>query len=308
MKKMLLAGIGLGLLLLLLALGACAQNLQPQVDKLTKDNDTLTKQNQTLKELAGILPASLDNYFPPKAPAPVWLLEMFNLSGPFGGIGSDLQEGDIKGAQANYDAFKAQYTKMAGMVPEWTARFPQAPVDALGQALASGDPAKVGPAMGQVGAVCGSCHELYMVKTQQKYHWPDFRQIKVTDPLTKESLTWGEYMWGVEGAFSSALNDLQQGQLDKARQNFDAFKTRFKTLSEACSFCHATPRAYFVDASVQGMIDQAGKAFAATPPDGKTIGELAGAIGNESCAKCHWVHYPSVNAKRILEKAAEITK
>ncbi len=300
MRKILIASIGLGLLLLLVVLAACAKNPQPQVDQLTKEN-------QSLKELVGILPASLDNYFPPKAPAPVWLLEMFSLAGPFEGIGGDLQQGDIAGAQANYQAFKTQYAKMAGMVPEWTARFPQAPVDALGQALASGDPAKVGPAMGQVGAVCGSCHQLYMVKVQQKYHWPDFRQVKVIDPLTQQSLSWKDYMVAVSGAFGGVSNDLQQRQLDKACQNFEAFNTRFKTLAGACSNCHATPRTYFVDANVQGMIDQLGKALAATTPDPQAIGQLSGAIGNE-CLKCHWVHYPAQNSKELLEKAAELSK
>lgn len=205
------AAASLGLMLLLLTVAACAKNLQPEVDNLKAQVAALQKQNQALKDIAGPLPASLDNLFPPKAPAPVYLLEMFALSGPFEGIIVDLQEQDMPGVQANYQAFKAQYQKMSGMVPEWKDRFPLAPVDALGQALASGDPAKVGPALGQVGQVCGSCHLLFQTKAHQKYHWPDFETVRVTDPVTNESVPWVEYMMRMGGAYSGIGNDLQQG-------------------------------------------------------------------------------------------------
>ena len=142
MRKIVLASIGLGVLLLLLILAACAKDLQPQVDQLTKENQTLTAanqkltaDNQQLKIIAGPPSASLDQYFPPKAPSPVFLIEMFSLAGPFSGIGVDLQEQDMAGVKANFQAFKTQYAKMSKMVPEWTARFPQAPVDALGKAI-----------------------------------------------------------------------------------------------------------------------------------------------------------------------------
>ena len=137
---------------------------------LQGEKASLEGQKQILIDIAGPLPASLDQFFPPAAPAPVYLFEMFALAGPFEGIMVDLQEGDIPGVQANFEAFKAQYEKMSGMVPEWTDHFPMEPVEALGQALANGDPAQVGPAMGGVGGVCGSCHMLDMVKAQQKYH------------------------------------------------------------------------------------------------------------------------------------------
>jgi cytochrome c556 len=231
---------------------------------------------------------------------------MFALSGPFESIIVDLQQGDIPGVQANYEAFKAQYDKMAGMVPEWADRFPMAPVEALGQALASGDPSQVGPAMGQVGQVCGSCHLLFQTKAHQKYHWPDFALVKMTDPVTGESVSWVEYMLRMAGAYSGIANDLRQGQLDNARQDFQAFSARFKSLSAGCASCHATPRTYFVDASVQGMVDQLGQALEAPSPDPQAIEQLSGAIGMESCMKCHFVHLPAANTKARWETFAHL--
>lgn len=299
-KAILILGI-IASLVLLAVLVSCGQNLQPQVDKLTEEN-------KMLREIAGPPPASLDNLFPPKAPAPVYLLEMFGLSGPFEGIGIDLQEGDIAGAKANFDAFQKQYIKMSDMVPEWKDKFPMTPVDTLGQALASGDPAKVGPAMGQVGEVCGSCHLLFQSKVFQKYHWPDFKIVKVNDPVTNKPMAWRDYMIALATSFSGVSNDLQQGQLDKARQHFKEFSVRFKTLPAGCAACHNTPRTYFVDPSVLAMIDQIGKAVDATPPDAKTIGELMGAVGNESCMKCHFVHIPPQQTKERWEKFEDMLK
>jgi len=347
-KPLIIAGVGLGVLFL--AAVACGPNLKPRVDELENqvaslkaekttlekqvqtlqprvkeleskasnleaEKTTLEKQVQTLKDIAGPPPASLDNFFPPKAPAPVFLLEMFALGGPFEGIMADLQEQDIAGAQANYEAFKAQYQKLAGMVPEWKDRFPMAPVQALGQALASGDPAQVGPAMGEVGKVCDSCHMLSLVKVQQKYHWPDFDQVEITDPLSHQSMHFRDYMMAMSGAFSGMSNDLRQGQLDNARKSFQAFRARFTTLAqEGCKQCHhdpkgnEIPRKYFVDESILSMIDQLGQALAATPPDAKAIEQLSGAIGNESCLRCHFVHFPAADTKARWEKFADLFK
>ncbi|MBI4187798.1 MAG: hypothetical protein HY529_01175 [Chloroflexi bacterium] len=294
-KAILISGIIAGVALLAVALVACGQNLQPQVDKLTKEN-------KILKEIVGEPPASLNKLFPPQSPTPVFLLGMFDLAMPFEGIGVDLGEGDIAGAKANFDAFKKQYIKMSDMVPEWKDKFPMAPVNTLEQALASGDPAKVGPAMGGVGKVCGDCHAINLVKVEQKYHWPSFDNVKLTDPVTKASQSFGDYMIGLDGAFVGAAIDLQEGQLDNARKNYDAFSARFQTLSTACAACHTTARAYFVDPTSQSMVEQLGKALKSTPPDGKAVGDLMQGIGNEICMKCHFVHLPAQTTKDLWEE------
>lgn len=308
MKKLIFLGVGIGLLFLLFLLaGGCASN-QAELDKLRAENQKLAAANQQLKDIAGPLPASLDNYFPPKAPAPVYLLEMFNLAAPVESIMGDLQQGDLAGVKANYQAFKAQYVKMSKMVPEWTSLFPMGPVDDLGKAIDSGDPSKIGPAFGPVGAVCGNCHLLNQVKAFQKYHWLDFEIIKITDPLSNKSLALRDYMQQMGGIFTAISNDLNQGQLDNARKDFQAFSATFKALPQGCVACHTTPRTYFVDASVLAMVDQLGKELTTATPDAKKIAELSGAIGNESCMKCHFVHIPSQNRKATWERFADLWK
>jgi len=301
-KATYLIGLFLGISLLTIGISSCAGG------DLEAENARLAEENALLKEIAGPLPASLDQYFPPAAPAPIWLIEMFGLSGPFEGIGNDLGQGDIDGAMANFEAFKAQYTKMSTMVPEWTDKFPMEPVDALGEALESGDPSKVGPAMGGVGAVCGSCHIINQVKAFQKYHWGDFEVIEIRDPISGENLAWRDFMFAMAGAFGGITNDLAQGQTDNAIANFEAFEARFNALGGACFNCHPTERTYFVDASVKGMIAQLGEAVKAPNPDMEAIGGLAGGIGNESCMKCHLVHIPAQNTKAKWERYEDLFK
>ena len=319
MKRIGLAVMGLGLLLLV-GLTACSSN-QAELDRakadnqaLTTANQKLTADNQQLKLIAGPPPASLDKLYPPQSPAPVWLIEMFNLAGPMEGIGVDLQEQDMANLKPNFQAFEAQYIKMSKMVPEWTSRFPMAPVTALGTAIDSGDPSKIGPAMGAVGGVCTACHDLYLVKVEQKYHWPSFDNVKVTDPISKKELAWVDYMRAMTGSYSGVSVNLQEGQLDKARKNFDAFNLQYKTLVVGCAQCHVDatgnpiPRKYFVDADSHAMVDSLGKALAATTTDAVAIGGLNAAIGNEICLKCHLVHLQAQSAKDTWAANANLLK
>ena len=280
-------------------LSACGQDLKIRVEKLEEDN-------RILKEMAGPLPASLDNYYPPKAPAPVYLIDMFDLSTPLDGIGVDLQENDIAGARANFDAFKSQYEKMAGMIEEWKDKFPMEIVNTLDQALKEGDPASVGKAMDQIGSVCFSCHVISQVKAQQKYHWPVYDTLTLSDPVSGEKLSWHEYMMRMTGTYSGINTSLKQGQLENARRNFKLFSNRFSSMTEGCFDCHYTPRSYYTDSSVQDIIKELGTALDAPVPDENTIRELSLAIGNEGCLKCHYVHMPAVLARQQWKNYQEI--
>lgn len=294
-----------GLLMILSSIVVSAGGNKELELKVTR----LEEENRILREIAGPLPASLNKLFPPIAQGPVYLFEMFALAGPFEGIMIDLQQGDVSGVQANFEAFKAQYEKTADLVPEWKERFPNDPVDNLGEALKSNDPQKIGQAMGQVGQTCGSCHLLFQAKAFQKYHWGDFHAIKITDPLSKESLEFGDYMMRLAGSFGGIANDLGQGQLDNARNNFQAFSTQFETFAnKACLECHKDPagneipRKYFVDEDVSQLIAQLGQALSAETPDATAVQQLSGAIGNESCMRCHLVHIPAAATKELWEE------
>ena len=282
----------------LFVVAACGPNLKPQLEKLEKEN-------KILKEMAGPLPASLDNYYPPQSSAPIYMVDMFSMSTPLFGILADLQENDLAGAMANFDAFKSEYLRIRIMVKEWTEKFPLDVVDSLDLALSEGNPGKIGNAMSLVGNSCTSCHLISQIKAQQKYHWPDFDGLTIDDPVSGRMTSWHEFMMNISVAFSGISTNLQQGQLENAKKNFQTFSNQFSVMAESCNGCHNTPRAYYTDENVRNMIKDLGNALAVSSPDQNVIQQMVTTIGNEGCVKCHYLHMPSSFTKinwKIFEK------
>jgi cytochrome c556/catechol 2,3-dioxygenase-like lactoylglutathione lyase family enzyme len=201
------------------------------------------------------LPSSLDALFPPKAEQPVFLFRMFGIGIPLTGIVSDLFENDFQHARANFEKFKAQYVEVSKLVPEWQTKFPMGPVEKLGAALEQGDQGKVMAAIEEVGKVCADCHVAAMPKVQQKYHWGDFGEVIVKDPLTNEDVDFPRLMQFLNANFVGITLDAEQGQAENAQKQFQGFNARFQALKEACDYCHDTERRYYVDDSVQSMRD-----------------------------------------------------
>lgn len=262
---------------------------------------------ELLRSIAVPPPSSLDALFPPQADRPIWQERMMGMAMPFSGILVDLLENDFANAQANLEAFKAQYTEISKLVPEWEKDFLLESVTELEEALKSGDQAKIMPAYEKVGNVCHDCHVLNMAKVQYKYHWKDFRTIKVIDPLTDKTFDYRELMQNLDLNFVGVIVDLGQGQKENALKHFQDFKTRFNLLKDACGECHGTEeRKYFVDDSVLALVDQFGQAISGESVDPKQAEALSMGIGMESCFKCHWVHVPSSFAKYQWEKLSKL--
>jgi len=257
----------------------------------------LKQENTNLKSLLGAPPVSLDSLYPPIAPAPLYQIKMYELATPFMGFIMKVNEGDRKEAKALFDSFRDQYTATSKMVPQWKKDFPSDPIEGLAALIDQGDPGKVMEAVGKVGKVCHDCHTANMPKAQQKYHWPDFSPISVSDPATDRSLEFSQFMMSLDMSFVGMGIALQQGQIDKARKHFEDFQRGFGQLKETCQGCHDTERKYFVDADVNAFIRALGTALKSSSPDMKLIGELSEHIGIESCGKCHLVHIPATYAK-----------
>jgi cytochrome c556 len=239
------------------------------------------------------LPASLDNYYPPKVPQPQYLLDMIGLAESFMGIVCDLFDEDLPNARANFEQFKVQYETVAAMVPEWQEAYPAAPVEALGRALQAGDPAAVMAAVDEVGAVCHNCHLGTMVAAQQKYRWDKFSDISAVDPLAQEDVEFAQLMRRMEVSMVGIGMNLKRGQTENALKHLHGFEARFRTVSETCWNCHESERTYFTDPSIFDRIEKLKIALAEPNVDGAAAGALLQEIGQESCSKCHLVHLPA---------------
>ena len=243
------------------------------------------------------LPSSLDNLFPPVADQPVFQFMMLEMSMALSGTLVDLFENDIENALGNFKKFKKQYSDIPKMVPEWTDNFPSAPIEELGDALATGDQQIIMSSFEKVGKVCHDCHMVNMVPVQQKYHWGDFTEISVEDPVQKIDMTFVELMQAIDMNFVGINIDLEQKQMENAMMHLQGFKARFEALEETCSACHVSDRYYFVDQSVKSLIEQLEASMNKSPIDPAEIMKLGQKIGNESCFKCHLVHLPAAFAR-----------
>jgi hypothetical protein len=170
------------------------------------------------------------------------------MSAPFSSIVVNLMENDVENTRASFEAFKAEYVSVSGLVPEWKSRFPMGPVDALGAALDTGDPGKVMGAIEEVAKVCLDCHMDNMVPVQQKYHWGDFQSIKVFDPLLEQDVDFAFLMTAIDANFTGIVTDLAEA-LDNARKQHEA-SSRGSGHREVCAQCHDTGGS-IMDASVR---------------------------------------------------------
>lgn len=241
------------------------------------------------------LPATLENLYPPKAKAPVYLMKMIELAHAFEAVMVDLFEKDQANLKADLDRFKAAYVATSKLVPEWQHKFTQEPLQAFEAALGSGDQQKVMGAVGQLSGVCESCHVANMAPVQFRFHWRDIAAIKVTDPITKQELPFKQFKHMLSAALTGISVNLRQGQQEAAEKSYQAFKARFGALAGTCSECHDTDRRYYVDDDMQKIVDELGQAMA--NPDPKTMMQLGQRIGRDSCFKCHLVHVPAAMSK-----------
>lgn len=284
--------ITLLLLAILIVFFGCANDQSEEIEKLKQENAALTA-------LLGPPPSVLDAMYPPQTEMPVYQMQMMEMAVPMSGILVNLLENDMENVMPNFEFFKAKYTELSKVVPEWENQYPMEPVNELGEALSSGDQGKVMASFEKMGQVCHDCHVANMVKVQQKYYWLDFPEVTIPDPLTNEQVNYAKLMQNIDLNFVGMMVDLQEGQIENALKHFEGFNARFQTLKDTCGDCHGTiERKYYVDEKIQGMIDNLGQALknpATLNPE--QVQELMMGIGMESCFKCHWVHLPAAYAK-----------
>jgi len=243
------------------------------------------------------LPASLDELFPPKTPAPVFLIAMHEMDTPLSGSVCDVFEKDMANARQNLEQFKDAYHRVSELVPEWADRYPEAPLESLDVAFESGDQGRFMGAMDQVDAVCHSCHVQNMAAVQFKYHWDDFHTIEVIDPLMNRSVGFKQFKHMLDVDLVGVGNDVAQGQIENAKKHAQALLARFQVLSELCELCHDTDRKYYVGDDIRGLVADLGQVLNQEPVDPAAIGQLTQSIGEESCGKCHLVHTPAAMSK-----------
>lgn len=243
------------------------------------------------------IPDSLDQFYPPVAGKPVYLLNMLKLDTSFSGIVVDVMENDLKGAGDNFAEFRSQYLEAAKMIPEWKEFYAVEPVEKLGSVLKTKDRAKIMEAFGEVGKACHECHVQTMARVQQKYRWGNFGEISVEDPLTRETTDYSHFKKYLATNMAGISVNLRQGQSENARAQFQGFKKRFQALKGSCQNCHDGESRYYIDQDIDNLIVKLEQALQSPKIDPEAVNALIQGVGRESCSKCHLVHVPAALAK-----------
>jgi hypothetical protein len=246
------------------------------------------------------LPESLDKFYTgstPEVPGSEYLGEMFALAGPFEGIVTNLQEGDMANATVSYNVFASEYKNVSKKVPEWRGYFDIATVDKLGNDLKKNNVPAAFQDIGTIGATCSNCHADHQPQVWAKYYWRDFDTVNVS--TSQGNMSWTPAMTALAGAFDGIGVNAAEGKQNEANNSFNQFKALYTDVKTACDNCHDTPRLYYVSDDVFAKIDQMGQNI--------TAGNLqnAGAIQQElgiQCYKCHVLHMPAQDMKDKMEK------
>jgi hypothetical protein len=243
------------------------------------------------------LPSSIDQYY--KSQPPVYLISMFELGAAMMGIGVNVQQGDMANAKKSYDDFSKKFKDSSEMVPEWKKFYDQGAVEKIGNSLDSGNVPAVFENIGKVGEGCAKCHTEKMPQVWNKYNWNDFGKLTLKTPNPAEPVlpfpvAKIKYLApGFDGIGVNIKNNNQKG----AQESFGLFKTMFDNMNSTCSYCHLSPRTYYVSADIQAMINTMGEKI-----NSGNLSEAEGirmGIGMESCYKCHVLHMPAQFAKDI---------
>jgi mono/diheme cytochrome c family protein len=230
-------------------------------------------------------PESLDQYYPPIAEAPQYLFTMLAMEGSFTGMMTHLQDGDMAKAREYFKAFRAEYGKLAKMVPEWSRHYwPEKPLDDLSAALESGDGEKIGAAMPGLIQVCVKCHQDTMPAVWARYQ--------------KDMGEMGEAMFPLTGAFGTVNIYLAEGEFGKASKAMEGFQKLMNEFSESCGSCHDTERKYYVSEDVQALMKSVADELKKEKPDVEKIAGTMQKIGIESCYKCHKTHISTGNIQK----------
>lgn len=132
----------------------------------TKETNVKKEPNTAVQQTYGP-PQSLDKYYEKE---PVFLFKMFELGEAMMGVVTDFQQNDTNNTKASFDIFSKLYEEDSNVVPEWKSYFNIYAINKLGEAIDSGDPGKVFPALDEVGKTCRDCHRIEEPAVWAKYH------------------------------------------------------------------------------------------------------------------------------------------
>jgi len=247
-------------------------------------------------------PASLGQWYRPVAKRDAWLHTMFALRREMQAVTEYAALGDRQRLMQWLDRLEKDYRSIGERVPEWKDELE---LELFPKMRAAKSPEELGRLQRKLAMSCQGCHREYKLAAVLRYRTPDFDRVKVESSETLEEEDYSRVMQRL----TMLVNRIKIASVDDrwpaAQDALEALKVRLEDLGESCGTCHkeSAPRERILGAAAEVPLEQVAKGLAAQ--DTRTTGRFLGEFAVNTCARCHAIHRPLANLRRLLEKAQE---
>ncbi len=239
-------------------------------------------------------PAELGRWYKPQAPRNQWLHLMFALRRELQAVADYAAAGDQTRARRWFDRLAHDYRRIGEMVPEWRDELELALLDRMQAAL--DDPDELARLQRRLQHSCQGCHREYQLSAGLLYRGPDFDAVKAGGRPFDEAMT------GLSQTLNRIIIAFSDSRWTAARQALAVLRRDLDGLAESCTACHrdAAPKARILGPATRKALEALDKALARQDAKGaaRPVGEFAVAV----CARCHAIHRPLAQLKRLLQR------
>ncbi|GAB6065818.1 hypothetical protein JCM9492_09100 [Aquifex pyrophilus] len=248
-------------------------------------------------------PESLKKYYPPHSEKFEFLSNMHTMSTAFYAVQLNINDENWEKAVEWAKKLVETYKKTSEMVPEWKDYFDFKKADNYLKAVESRNVDRVIKASRELGKTCAKCHQDNEIAVKIYYHFPNFEEVKVEDPIEFTEMKLGDFMKKLTNSLKVTNIYLSQGNITSAQEHGINFVERARALKETCSKCHTKEAE--IEVITGKDYDKALSAlenlFNAEKPNPNEIKKNLSKV-TVTCYTCHNVHLIPAKIKSALGK------
>ncbi len=244
-------------------------------------------------------PESLGQWYRPVAKRDQWLHLMFALRRDMQAVAEYSAVGDEERLGKWLDRLERDYRRIGEMVPEWADELELELVAAMRQAES---PRALAGLQRKLAQSCEGCHREYRLVTALRYRTPDFDEIRVENPSSGERMGYAPAMARLSSLVNRVRIAAGDGRWSAALDALQVLEAQLPPLRKSCSGCHEDPApvARILGDAASAALAGVREGLAARDP--RAAGRHLGEFAVNACARCHAVHRPLAELRRLLKK------
>ncbi len=244
------------------------------------------------------LPESLAQWYKPQNKRQVWLHGMFAMRRALQAIDEYAADGDLPRVRDWARKLDDEYRRLEKRVPEWKDYLDYPRLDALNQALASGDVRSIADAARRLSESCQSCHQDNQALAALKYRTPDFSRIELIEG--DAGSRYPSFMKSLSRTVNRIRIAAEDGLWPRAGEAGYRLEDQLGLLSHSCIQCHQERDPYerIFGGKTRKAFTDLQRAIARE--DLKSLRMSLGEAAVLACARCHSVHKLNADLKKRL--------